>query len=338
MELIRLHNISRVAILFFLILGSCSKDDDIVEEHNYHYIKHDAKITAQQIGDGSGTLDPRGIAIANDKLYVCNGDVLDVFNAQSLHHIKTITSYTKGETNIEFANLTAIAIDSGRIYLGSTESRLFVIDETTGAGINVVGNGQWWTTFVHVFGVTVGDGLLFVKEKQNSIKVFETSQITETSDWNIDPIAKLNTVTGGTEVYSMDVEDGNLVVAGRNAEAFLYYNTSEILSNAQASLTTPILPTYEPVKGVKPFAIDFTEDWAITSEKVGANNHLRFYPKHEFMKKGFTAKVDALDVMGENPFGEIYSIAQLEDRIFLSDNTNQAIKVIRLKTSSIIER
>lgn len=338
MELIRLHNISKIGILLFLILGSCSKDDDIIEEHNYHYIKLNAKITADQIGDGSGALDPKGIAISKDLLYVCNGDVLEVFNAQSLHHVKTITSYTKGSASIKFASLTSIAIDSGRIYLGSTESRLFVLDESTGTGINVVGNGQWWTTFVHVFGVTVGDGLVFVKEKQNSIKVFETSQITETSDWNITPIAKLNTINGGTEVYSMGVEDGNLVVAGRNTEAFLYYNTSEIIANAQVSMTTPILPAYEPYEGVKPTAIDFTEDWAITSEKVGSNSHLRFYPKHEFTKKGFIAEVDALDVMGGNPFGEIYSIAQLGHRVFLSDNSNQQIMVIQLETSSIIER
>lgn len=32
--------------------------------------------------------------------------------------------------------------------------------------------------------------LVFVKEKKKSIKVFEASQITETSDWNLKPFCK----------------------------------------------------------------------------------------------------------------------------------------------------
>jgi len=337
MEIIKLHRIAQLIMLLFLV-ASCSKDDAIIEQHTYHYIKQDGVITAQQIGDGSGTFDPKGMAISDDKLYICNGNVLEVFNVQSLQHIKTISSYTKGDTSIEFKSLTSVVVDSSRIYVGTTESRLFVLDKKTEMGITAVGNGQWWNTFVHVFGVAVGDGLVFVKEKQNSIKVFETSQITETSEWNLEPIAKLNTVTGGAEVYSMEVENGNLVVAGRNAEGYLYYNISDILSNAQASLTTPLLPNYETIKGVKPFVITFTEDWAIATEKVGADNYLQLYPKSDFMKKSFEPEVSANDIMGENPFGEIFAVAQSGDRIFLSDNTNQQIKVIKLKTSSIIER
>ena len=338
MEIIRLHNLSKVAILFLLILGSCSKDDEIIQEYNYHYINYEAKITAQQIGDGSGTFDPKAIAISNDKLYICNGNVLEVFNAQSLQHIKTINSYTKGETNIEFTNLTSIAVDSSRIYIGSKDSRLFVMDKNTEEEISVVGNGQWWNTFVHVFGVTVGDGLVFVKEKENSIKVFEASQITQTSDWNLAPIAKLNTVQGSAVEYSMGVENGKLVAAGRNAEAFLYYNISDILSKAESSLTTPLLPSYEPNKGVKPFAVKFTDHWAVTSEKVGSSNYLRLYPKTEFLNKSYNPQVSAYDIMGENTFGEILAVEQLGDRIFIADNTNQEIKVIKLKTSSITER
>src|SRR5690606_29174494 len=112
MEIIRLRNLSKVAILFLLILGSCSKDDDMIQEYNYHYINFEAKITAQHIGDGSGTFDPKAIGSSNGKLYICNGTVVEVFNAQSQQHVATINSYTKGETDIEFTNLTSIAVDT----------------------------------------------------------------------------------------------------------------------------------------------------------------------------------------------------------------------------------
>lgn len=75
----------------------------------------------------------------------------------TLAHIKTIANYTKGSTTISFVNLTSTLLDNGRIYVGSVESRLFVLDESTTLGINTVGNGQWWQTFVHVFGVVVKD-------------------------------------------------------------------------------------------------------------------------------------------------------------------------------------
>lgn len=170
MELIRLCHSYKVAFLLFLILVSCSKESDIAKEQQYHYISYDAEIKAEQIGDGTGLFQPKGIAILDDKLYVCNGDVLEVFNAQSLQHLKTINSFNKGETTIEFSNLTSIAVDSSRIYIGSRDSRLCVLDKNTNSGISVVGNGQWWQTFVHVFGVTVADGLMFVKEKKTLSK------------------------------------------------------------------------------------------------------------------------------------------------------------------------
>jgi hypothetical protein len=326
-------------ILLLCVFTNCSKDSvETGVNTNYYYPTEEATITASQIGNGTGKLEPKGIAIANDKLYICNTNSLEVFNAQTLVHQKTITNYTKGATTTPLTNLTSIAIDNGRIYLGSSESRLFVIDEVTNAGISIVGNGQWWQTFVHVFGVVVKDGLVFVKEKESSIKVFETSQITETSVWNLTPFAKLNTLQGGTEIYSMDVTNGNLVVAGRNAKAYLYYNIAGIRANAKYSLETPIKPTESPFADAKPTAISFSTDWAVTSENSGDLNYLRLYPKREFMDKNYKPSLNTTDVMGANPFGTIVSTAQLNDRLFLADNTNQKIRIIKLNQSAIVEQ
>jgi predicted nucleic-acid-binding Zn-ribbon protein len=41
--------------------------------------------------------------------------------------------------------------------------------------------------------------------------------------WNEAPIAKLNTLLGYTEIYSMDISNA-LIVAGQNANGFLNYN------------------------------------------------------------------------------------------------------------------
>lgn len=326
-------------LLLLCFFTNCSKDSngDDPTTYNYFYPTDEASITAAQIGDGTGTLDPKGIAIANEKLYVANGNVLEVFNAVTLAHIKTITEYKKGTTTTPLTEITSVAVDKGRIYIGSRESRLFVMDENTNAGISIVGNGQWWQTFVHVFGVVVKDGLVFVKEKETSIKVFETSQITETSDWNLKPIAKLNTLNGFDQVYSLDVEGGNLVVAGRDAKSYLYYNIAGIRANAASSLTEPIKPVTSTMV-TKPIAVSFTSDWAVTSENNGNTNYLRLYPKADFMARNYTASVNATDVLGQNPFGSIVGVAQLNDRIFLSDNTNKKIRVIKLNKSVIEEQ
>nr|WP_199003193.1 hypothetical protein [Flavobacterium sp. ASV13] len=326
-------------LLLLCLFTNCSKDSANAEPttYNYYYPTDEASITATQIGNGTGTLDPKGITIANEKLYVANGNVLEVFNAVTLAHIKTITEYKKGTTTIPLTEITSVAVDNGRIYIGSRESRLFVIDEATNAGISTVGNGQWWQTFVHVFGVIVRDGLIFVKEKETSIKVFETTQITETSDWNLKPIAKLNTLNGFDQVYSLDVDAGNLVVAGRDAKSYLYYNIANIKANAAKSLTEPITPVTATFDA-KPIAVSFTKDWAVTSENVGSTNYLRLYPKADFMNRNFTASVNASDVLGQNPFGSIVGIAQLNDRLFLSDNTNKKIRVLKLNKSTIAEQ
>lgn len=326
-------------LLLLCVLTSCSKDssDENPTTYNYYYPTDEATITAAQIGNGAGTLDPKGITIANEKLYVCNGNVVEVFNAVTLAHLKTISSYTKGATTIPLTQVSSVAVDNGRIYIGSVESRLFVLDEATHAGINTVGNGQWWTTFVHVFGVVVRDGLVFIKEKETSIKVFETSQITETSNWNLTPIAKLNTLNGFDQLYSMDVDGGNLVVAGRDAKSYLYYNIADIKANAAKSLTEPIKPTTVALNS-KPIAVHFSKDWAVASENSGSSNNLMLYAKAEFLNRTYTASVNVSDVLGQNPFGSIVSVAQLNDRLFLSDNTNKKIRVLKLNKSSIAER
>ena len=326
-------------LLLLCLFTKCSKDsaDANPTTYNYFYPTDEATITAAQIGNGTGTLEPRGMTIANEKLYVANGNVLEVFNAVTLAHIKTITEFKKGTTTTPLSEITSVAVDNGRIYIGSRESRLFVMDEATNAGISILGNGQWWQTFVHVFGVVVRDGLVFVKEKETSIKVFETSQITETSNWNLTPIAKLNTLNGFDQFYSMDVEAGNLVVAGRDAKSYLYYNIAEIKANAAKSLTEPIKPVTSTFDA-KPTSVSFSKDWAITSENLGSVNDLRLYPKSDFMNRNFTASVNVSDVLGQNAFGSIVSVVQLNDRLFLSDNTNKKIRVLKLNKSTIAEQ
>ncbi|OXE96513.1 hypothetical protein BC749_10471 [Flavobacterium araucananum] len=326
-------------LVLLCLFTNCSKDTADAEPTNYDYFypSDEASITAAQIGAGTGTLDPKGITIANEKLYVCNGDVLEVFNAVTLAYIKTITGYTKGTTTIPFTKISSVAVDNGRIYVGSVDSRLFVLDENTNAGINTVGNGQWWTTFVHVFGIVVKDGLIFVKEKETSVKVFETSQITDTSDWNLKPLAKLNTLYGFDQIYSMDIEAGNLVVAGRDAISYLYYDIAAIKAGAVSSLTEPIKPVVSELN-TKPIAVNFSKDWAVTSENIGTTNYLRIYPKADFMARNFNATVNVSDIMGQNSFGSILGIAQLNDRLFLSDNTNKKIRVLKLNKSVIAEQ
>lgn len=343
MELTKYIIMKKIAffILLLCFFTNCTKDTYETlppTNYDYYYPSDDATITAKQIGDGTGTLDPKGIAIANDKLYICNGDVLEIFNAKTLTYIKTIKNYTKGTTTIPLTRLSSVCVDNGRIYLGSINSRIFVIDENTNLGINTVGDGQWWNTFVHVFGLVVKDGLLFVKEKETTIKVFETSQITDTSNWNLAPIAKLSTLKGFEEIYSMDVASGNLVVAGRDAKGYLYYNIADIKKNATNSLTTPLAPTTTVFPDIKPIAVTFSTDWAVTSENIGSSNYFRIYPKGEFVDKTYKAKINVSDIMGANPFGSIVSIVQLDNRLFLSDNTNQKIRIIKLNKSTIAEQ
>ena len=177
-----------------------------------------------------------------------------------------------------------------------------------------------------------------LKNKKLRLKYFETSQITETSNWNLTPIAKLNTLNGYKEIYSMDIADGNLVVAGRDAKGYLYYNIADIHTNAANSLATPISPIVTPFKDAKPIAVAFSTDWAVTSENVGTLNYLRLYPKVEFMDKNYTPRINASDIMAANPFGSIVGTAQLNDRLFLSDNTNKKIRVIKLNKSTIAEQ
>lgn len=325
-------------ILALCLFTNCSKDDATSKDYTYYYPTDEASITNENIPGSTEAFDPKGIALSNEKLYVVNGNVLEIFNAVTLAHIKTIKEYVKGTTTIPLTSLTSVSVDNGRIYLGTTESRLFVFDETTNAGISTIGNGQWWQTFVHVFGVVAKDGLVFVKEKEKSIKVFETSQITETSDWNLKPIAKLNTLNGYTEIYSMDVLDGNLVVGGRDAKSYLQYNIAKIKANATNSLTTPIEPEKVQFVDIKPIAVSFSKDFAVTSENVGSVSYLKLYPKADFIKMNYKAVLSVSDILGQNAFGTIVGTAQLDDRIFLSDNINKKIRVIKLNKSTIAEQ
>jgi hypothetical protein len=342
MELIPLTTMKKIlyiAILF--VFACCTKDSDAVyEPTNYqsYYLSNETTIKADQIIGGKGTLEANAITIANNKLYICNGDVLEIFDATTLSYISSVKSYTKGATTIPFTKLSSISIDNDRIYLGSIDSRIFVLNEKTLSGISTLGNGQWWQTFVHVFGLKAKDGLLFVKEKENSIKVFQTAQITETSNWNLAPIAKLNTLKGATEIYSMDIANGNLIVAGRNANGFLNYNLKDIEKNATSSLAVPIIPNTKTLTDNLPLSVVFSDDWAITTEKIKGTNYIRLYPKNVFLDQNYTPTLNNSDIMGENAFNSITNCALLKDRLFVADNTNQVIRVLKLNKATIAEQ
>ncbi|QLC64802.1 hypothetical protein LPB248_00465 [Flavobacterium sp. LPB0248] len=325
-------------ILALCLLAGCSKDDAEPKGYTYYYPSDEAVLTAENIPGSTEAFDPKGIAVSNGKLYAANGNALEIFDALTFNHIKTIKEFVKGANAIPLTNLTSVCADNGRIYVGSTDSRLFVFDQATNAGISTVGNGNWWETFVHVFGVTVKDGLVFVKEKEKSIKVFDASQITETSGWNLKPIAKLNTLNGYTETYSMDVYGGYLVVAGRDAKSYLYYNITGIRANAAKSLDAPIEPEKTQFLDAKPAAVSFSTDWAVAAENAGSASYLKLYPKEDFIRKNYKAALSVSDILGKNAFGAISGTAQLNDLIFLSDNANKQIRIIRLHKSAIAEQ
>lgn len=342
MELIFAKAMKNTYILFLLfLLTSCSKDSFENFEPTYYthyYLSNETAIAPQSIPGGNGTLEANAIAIASNKLYVCNGDVLEIFDATTLAHSSTLKNYTKGSVSIPLTKLSSISIDEGRIYLGSIDSRVFVLDEKTLSGINTIGNGQWWQTFVHVFGLKAKDGFLFVKEKNTTIKVFQTSQITETSSWNLAPMAKLNTLKGTTEIYSMDIANGNLIVAGRNANGFLQYNLADITKNATNSLTIPISPTTTPLTGNNPISVTFTNDWAITTENINNINHIRLYSKNAFLDQNYSPFINSTDIMGQEPFTSISNCTLLDNRLFVADNANQKIRVLKINKVTIAEQ
>ena len=328
-------------IALLLTFISCSKDSDVNYEpttYQHYYLTHEASISAQQIVGGNGKLEPNAITIANNKLYICNGDVLEIFDATTSSYLSSLKNYVKGSTTIPLSRLSSISIDNGRIYLGSVDSRIFVLDEKTLSGISTLGNGQWWQTFVHVFGLKAKDGFLFVKEKENSIKVFQTAQITETSTWNLAPIAKLNTLKGSTENYSMDVANGNLIVAGRSANGFLQYNLKDIEKNATNSLTVPILPNTKTLTGVLPLSVTFSDEWAVTTENIQGTQHVRLYPKGAFLDQTYIPFINNKDVMGQNPFTSVFNCALLDHRLFVTDNASQSVRILKINKVTIAEQ
>lgn len=343
MELINLTNMKKITLLLLVCLfTNCTKDTYEAFEptyYDYYHLTEETTINASKIGNGAGTFQPKSIAAANGKVYICNENALEVFDTKTLTYIKTISSYTKGTTTIPFTKLTSVCVDNGRIYVGSYESQVFVIDEITNLGINTVGNGKYWdSNFIHVLGLAVKEGLLFIKEKDNFIKVFEASQITETSNWKLQPIAKLNTIKGYYQEYSMDVSSGSLVVAGQGANSFLYYNISDIRANAASSLVTPLMPTTRVSSKNEPYAISFSTDWTITSENIEDINYLRLYPKKQFLDMTFTPTINVIDIMGRNPIERFMSVAQGGDFLFLSDYDGKKIRVLKINKIKISEQ
>lgn len=127
------NKISINKIPFFLLLlcliTSCSKDSDTnnTASYKYYYPTDEATITVSEIGAGTGTFDPKGITIAYNKLYICNGNVLEIFDATTLKYIKTISDYTKGTSTIALTKLSSVCVDNGRIYLGKYRFTNFCI-------------------------------------------------------------------------------------------------------------------------------------------------------------------------------------------------------------------
>lgn len=323
-------------LIISLSFYACSDDDGNLVSTNFYYLANETEITALETPNNN--LTPTAITIANDKLYVCNPTEVLVFDLNDYNLLQTITTFKKGTTEIALTQLTSISIHNGKIYLGSQESRLFVLDQETYNGITFLGNGQWWQTFVHVFGVTVTDEYVFVKEKNSSLKIFETAAINENTNWNLAPVAKLDTNNGYIENYSLKVEDYNLVIAGRDAKSFLYYNIASIKSNAVASLKTPYKPRVFSLGATKPVAVDFNDTWAFTIENTSGKNFIKMYPKKDFMFMKYTPIVNSNSILGGPAFGDIVDIASYNDLILVADKTNNKIQILKIKSSKIQEK
>ena len=331
---------SYITMLFIsLSFYGCSDDDGNLISTEFYYLTEEAEITEKNTPNNN--LNPSAIFITNDKLYICNGNELLVYDALNYSLITSVTKFKKGTTEIALTKLTSINIHGGKIYLGSNDSRLFVLDQENYDGITFLGNGQWWQTFVHVFGVAVSDELLFVKEKDQSIKVFETIAINENTPWNLKPIALLTTNAGGTENYNMKIEDGNLVVAGRNANSYLYYNFNSIKSNASKSLegaANRIKPRVESLKPSKPIAVSFDDKWAISIEEASGTKYIKMFPKQDFMYMKYNPVISNSNAIGQPNFQDITDISKNGDLIYVTNRTNKRIQILRLKSSKIQEK
>lgn len=338
MEIRKIYNYIILLVVSLSFYG-CSDDDANLISTNFYYLTEESEITEKDTPNNS--LNPSAIFTANEKLYICNGNELLVYDAINYSLITSITKFKKGNTEIALNALTSINIHDGKIYLGSQESRLFVFDQETYEGITFLGNGQWWQTFVHVFGVAVSDELLFVKEKNNSIKVFETIAINEDTPWNLKPIAKLTTTTGGTENFNLKVEDGNLVIAGRNANSYLYYNFNSIKSNADKSLEDEegiIKPRIYSLNQNKPIALAFDDQWAISIEESSGTKYIKMFPKQDFMFMKYDPVISNSNAIGQPNFQDITDISKNGDIVFVSDKTNKRIQILRLRSSKIQEK
>jgi hypothetical protein len=327
-----------IVLIASITLFSCSDDDVKLISTNFYYLTDEHEITVNNITGQD--LKPTAMAISGEKLYVCNNNEVLVFDLNNYDLINTITTYKKGNTEIQFNNLSSIYIHNGKIYIGSIESRLFILDESTYDGFSVLGNGQWWNTFVHVFGVAVSDEYIFVKEKEQIIKVFDLKTITETSNWNLPPVAKLTTNTGGTEYYNLKIQDENLVVAGQNAGSYLYYNIESVKRNAEKSLekNQEIKPRTASLNSFKPIAVTFTEQWAVSIENNGNTNFIKMYPKQDFMYTKYNAVISNSNSIGQPNFGTLVDVVTYNDLIIVSDNSNKKVRILKLKSSSIQEK
>jgi hypothetical protein len=82
----------------------------------------------------------------------------------------------------------------------------------------------------------------------------------------------------------------------------------------------------------------FSDEWAITTEKIKNTNYIRLYPKNVFLDQNYTPTINNSDIMGENAFNSITNCALLKDRLFVADNTNQVIRVLKLNKATIAEQ
>ena len=334
MELIK-KILSLLIITIFFV--SCEKDNEDLISTTFYYPVDDYIINGATFNNANFT--PSAIAVSNNNLYICNKTSIEIFDLLTKRKKGSIKKYKKNNTEIQLSSLTSIAIHNNRIYVGSQESRLFIFDQNSFEGINMLGNGQWWQTFVHVFGVAVNDEYIFVKEKNNSVKVFKTPEVNTESSWNPTPFAKLDLKSGGTENYSMTVQDGNLVIAGNSSKSYLYYNLNHITANASRSIENPLEPRQTAFDNTKPTAISFSKEWAATGEIENNKNYLRVYPTNQFMFLKYNNPIiSSTNIIDSSAFGYIGSTAIFEDSILILDTTNKNIRVLKIKKAAITEQ
>lgn len=332
----------KIYILLFLygiITVQCSKDDidpndgnnpdatDQYDSYWYYSYKAQLVLTGESL-KLTDAFSPYTIAHSGDTLFIANSadNSLLLIDSETTRVMRTLRSWTfNGQEKSFNSPIEAIVPVGNRLYVAERQSRIHVFKLPGFQYIACIGNGNYNGPVFQAQAMDVADGLIFARDKDGSVSIYQEASVTSQNSGKIDRYRKaagIGTHNNSFAPHKMLAdEDGYLLLTDYEGRKIRLLNPSLVNDDMENGSSIDMAKLS--------LDLDFKPKSLIKTEKhlyiTGDNNAINIYDRKEHKWNNKLKSVNGYT------FSQPTCICAQNDSVFwISDTHNSKQALIKI--------